>query len=546
MDAVHEQLADDYEGLDRPVFVNLRHALVAYQVLLRAQADADFRGRYEQELEALAVDLEKYNQSADANLIASIGYRLGWLADHRQAPELIAAIRARSDRPNVHLMLSQRFITAVTQDPVEREDDIRRNSGRVKVFGRLKADGIYAVYPIDSLAGIRVQARFWADAGANATAFVGPIRARLRATSKAYASADVRFDGEEFNRECPRVQACARGKVTCVRTKIPCPLVDGVISGVVQGVADCAQDQISEAATKEARNSLRKRVAEEVDDLLVDVRKTYQEEFRGPLVRKDAFPRQLNLRSSSEAVFVTALAATGSQLAAPDQAPAVLPGSALTLQAHETGINNLAESMFAGEIVSEHQVSELLEMFDAEAQAEEAREEQEAGKDEDGEKEEEDKQEEDPNALRIHFALRQPISVRFNDSQLELTVRGEKFSAGRQTYPPMNITLQYRVEAAAGHVRLVQAEEPEFVPPRFLAEGPGRLSGREVVIRRLLRNLLREELQSEYELDDFLLPRPFDDFGKMVITQLIANDGWLAISATSAQEAAASQLTGAE
>ncbi len=138
------------------------------------------------------------------------------------------------------------------------------------------------------------------------------------------------------------------------------------------------------------------------------------------------------------------------------------------------------------------------------------------------------------DVVYMTFADERPVTCRVDDSVVTLQLRASNYIMNRRKIAPMNVTLRYRLQRSAAGVVATQVAEPEISPPRFESEGPGRLGTRETAARRVISSMLERELAKTYQLESFVLPRPADTFGKLVVTQLIVDDSWIAMGAEKA------------
>ena len=186
-----------------------------------------------------------------------------------------------------------------------------------------------------------------------------------------------------------------------------------------------------------------------------------------------------------------------------------MPSAALAVQLHESAISNLATSMLAERTVSEQQIRAFLERLWGAGSEESPVDEQ--------------------DMLYINFAGERPITIGVDNQIVTIHLRANYFFVNRRKYAPMNVTVRYRLQRSERGVLATQEEDPEISPPRFETDGPGRLGTREITARKLIANMLQRELAKTYRLDQFMLPKPADVYGAMVVTQLVADDSWVTV-----------------
>src|SRR5262245_19169343 len=100
-------------------FIKLHEALEAYAAAIKLPADDKIKDEYVKRMEALAKQLEAYAKDpASGDAALAIGNSLGWLAEHRQAPQLVASVRKAYGQSNFFGYASQRLAAAGIEDNI--------------------------------------------------------------------------------------------------------------------------------------------------------------------------------------------------------------------------------------------------------------------------------------------------------------------------------------------------------------------------------------------------------------------------------------------
>ena len=87
-----------------------------------------------------------------------------------------------------------------------------------------------------------------------------------------------------------------------------------------------------------------------------------KERFRNPLVRRGQLPR-VYFSSSSDHIYVTAIQASGAQLAAQTAAPAIVGKPQISIRLHESLVNNFAAGTLAGEKIGQPELEKFAKDF---------------------------------------------------------------------------------------------------------------------------------------------------------------------------------------
>jgi hypothetical protein len=129
----------------------------------------------------------------------------------------------------------------------------------------------------------------------------------------------------------------------------------------------------------------------------------------------------------------------------------------------------------------------------------------------------------------ITFAKRLPVQLDADDDRVKVTVRGSKFTSGDREFPAMDIWAAYRIEPAAGAIRLVRDGDVQIYPPDFVPGGGEKLSVAETSLRRILQKRFNKVFKEVVDVEPLDLPGELKNAGPLPMEQLVARkDGWLA------------------
>jgi hypothetical protein len=134
--------------------------------------------------------------------------------------------------------------------------------------------------------------------------------------------------------------------------------------------------------------------------------------------------------------------------------------------------------------------------------------------------------------------------VRFDDSGYAISFRGKAYTSGDKSYEAMNVTARYKIEQANGGIRAVRQGELEIYPPDF-EPGKGRLSTRQTVLKRLLEKRFGKVFEKETASTGLELKGNLSRLGKLNVTGLSSNGGWLSVDWDQARTASRSRTLAA-
>jgi hypothetical protein len=285
-------------------------------------------------------------------------------------------------------------------------------------------------------------------------------------------------------------------------------------SGLVQRVASRRvgeqKSQAERIAADHAADRLRARMDREINNQMAEAHANYRQKVLYPLTRRREMP-DIRMSTTAEELLVNVLAANRNQLGAPTAPPEVTAEGDLALQVHESMINNMAAALFGGVTLEEKDLQEkVIEWRGSLPEALES--------------------DQDRDPWSITFDRSQPVTVKFSDDgNVQITVRGQRYTSGDQDFRAMNVTADYKIsisEPDANQVRgikLVRQGDLTIVPPGE----PRRLSGREITLRTLLEKRFGKLFEPEIIYEGLVLPGRWRQAGILDTKQLDTSGGWL-------------------
>ena len=496
----------DQVGLEMPIFSGVADTLERYVNDVAAQ-DEKLQEQFNEQLKGLAATLDEYAKAPTADLAADIGGRLGWLANRRQVPALIDAIRQELSRPNLFVIASERLVGAGIAQPVDEVTPVRDYilgtsiSGTGHMVGNVTAELVPSETSatIDTMLKGTVQSR---TVGVN-----GPATIHSNGTTALAGRKRIVLASDGFLVYPSTAAANTNTQVTGIGG-----------SGIVQRVASRRvgeqKGQAERIAADHAADRVRGRLDKQVNDQLAEANKNFQARFREPLMRRRALP-ELAFRTTAEELLVNVLAAGRNQIAAPVAPPELHSGGDLGAQVHESAINNFATILVGGVTLEEEELQK--KVIDIRGSLPDSL-----------------KSDEQRDPWSITFARNQPVTVKLKDGTIEITVRGQRYTSGDQDFRAMNVTARYKAELTEPNelgihgIKLIRQGDLEIVPPGE----PRRLSGREITLRTLLEKRFGKLFETEIVYDELVLPGRWRQAGLLDPRQLDIKDGWLVTSLT--------------
>ncbi|MCS7304247.1 MAG: hypothetical protein NZ602_03960 [Thermoguttaceae bacterium] len=507
LDAIYYRLDAGFEGLGLYWFSDVRQALHDWLIILRTTDLTELEANYRTVLDTLAKELESLPPTPTAEQTERIGAILNWLRDARQAPWLVKSIRRRFGQTNLKAEISAPLVQAALDRQVEDVSPVVDWILGTEIHGTGRTKGRITSSLIPNSHAVEMLLHFTGRTESETVGYNGP--ARIYANGQTQLQAWKRLLVMPDGLQVAPAQAQADTQTT----------IRGI--GLVRG--GCVVERIAWKRTfrtkptaewiaaRHAEDRLRCRLDQQIEQLVAERNREFQERIRLPLWERRLWPPEIQLRSTDRSIGLEVCQAQAVQLAAPLAPPACRISADLVLHVHETMVNNTAALGLSGMILTdEHfdRASQQPGLFGQLFQQAPT------------------KPEGEPWA--IYFAHEQPVFVAFRDGRFTITIHGRAFRRGQTKYPGMNITAEYRIEKSPAGYRAVRVEELKIFPPDW---EPGRqLSVQEQVLKDLLQRRFEKIFPPEMTPKPIELPETWPGRGHLELVLWESDDGWLSLA----------------
>jgi hypothetical protein len=513
LDKIYARFAAGHDGLELVWFENVREAMRQYLVTARAIGNQELPEQYRQLLDELAKHLEAYARNPNPDEASAVGTALDWLQSAGQAPQLIAAIRARWVQPNLFARASEEFIAAALVRAVDEVQPVQDCILGTAICGTgyTKGQAIARLVPNSERAQVEIV--FQGTVNSNT---IGYAERGVQVYSTGLTSLQTR---KPVFIEPERIWAAPTfGDAQTSSSINDIEASRKIIERIAWRRASRQQPLANSIASEHAAQRASTQTDQQSDPQIADANQRYQKRFRKQLFERNLYPRHLRYFSTEEALHAVGLEAGAADLGAPTTPPPVAQPLDLTVQAHESLVNNMAEGMFAGTVMTEERfqanVTELLGQTPSRLRREEG---------------------EEP--WTIIFAKALPICVHFTgQNELTVTVRGRAYERGtgedKERYPGMNVTATYRLQATPQGIKAIRQGDLAIYPPGFQPGGARKLSVRQQVLRDLLKRRFDKLFDKEIRPDDIQLQGRDGQGspGSLTLVNWEVAPGWMTLS----------------
>jgi len=428
----------DVEGFELPPFVELRKALPDYMNAITFNRDAALTEAFvNRHLDALIESLQRFRTAPTEKNAGLIGNSLVPLERARQIPKLIAEVREEFRRPNFYVRASGDFVAAGIDDRVDEVNGIREVilgtsiRGTANLIGRVTG----ALQPDSQQAAIDVL--LGGTAYSNNVGYNGPVTIYTRGRTAISAGTQLTIDADGIYATPAWARASTSTTINSICAK------SAIVRKIAWKRACSSKGQAEYIASGRARGRVARRVNGQTDELLAEANRDFNDKFRVPLQRRDAFPHELRFNTTADALHVRATQVADAGLAGFNDPLEPSAEHAVTFQVHESMVSNLSTSMLGGELFTDLRIAELYRKAEREVPAEVL----------------------DPNQNPWGITLFQdrPISVEFENDHIKIFVRCRTLHQGENyrivpMLPAQEILIsaEYRIELVDGGVQLVR------------------------------------------------------------------------------------------
>lgn len=468
---------------------------------------------YSQELKHLAAEpvdyfrllqeLEDFETAATAeraSWIAAAQQDLRWSHDEpvvRLGQELDAHYRNANVRLAVSASLINRLVPSA--EPLEQPIDERiqgiRTRGCAETITKLR------VSMIPSPNSWQVRLRAEGRVASRTYASQGPATFFTRGLAKFEAGKKLILHPGGVRDESAEVVTDSRTGLAGLATAVD---AIPIVGDLVQVIAQRQYESRVPAAEWEAENRMAWRIGETIDEqsqeAIERVRVQFATHFYGPMQQLQLDPVPLEMRTTDQRVIARYRLAGHHQLAAHTPRPLAPGDSVLSVQVHESALNNVIEQLgWNGRRVSLQEVYEELGALFALPQIQTPA--------------------DLPDDVMLRFADRNPLRLSFRDGRATLTLGLSELSQGRNRWRNFVVRVHYQPSPEDPQADLVRDQYVELM---------GRLAFRDQLA---LRGIFSRVFSREKPIDAISRRLAEDPrLAGLTLRQLEINDGWLAVA----------------
>ena len=493
---VSSQLADDLSGNHLTTASDRTHA-IDYADLLRKieRKESDPIDLVGVEL-AIALETLLASENPNANRVAG-------------------AIDTYYRNANVRTAVSQSLLNRLLPKIEPKSVPVRARILGSKVRGVSQINSDLEVRLTPSATDWRIDLRTLGQVNTRSVGTQGPVSVRTTGTNRFVAQTPIEVTPNGVRRGSVSVNVNGRTHLRGIQSdydQFP------IIGTIVREFANSKFDSMKPKSNQIAAQQVRDKVSQEISTTL-DIRTTEAAEkldsmVMGPLNRLQLDPQVLDMQTTSERILARYRLAGDSQLAAFTPRPQAPSSSLMSVQVHQSAINNTLERLIPRDelLAIDETVNQAASVFGTEVVLEEAL----------------------PSDVMVQFTKTRPVTVEIENGKMWITLRIVKLSRGKR----LNLT-NFIVRAA-------YRPEVNGLRASLVRDGHLRISGPGMSMRQRLplRTIFNKVLSPDRPLP-LTLPTLVENPAAtgLAISQLEMRSGWigLAISESNAPRIAWSE-----
>jgi hypothetical protein len=497
----------DFPGLELPQFRQVGNALRNYANVLYASREDKLAEKYAATVDGVAKLLGEYAAAPAEAKAATINNELRWLARYGKPDKLLQRVREEYSRPNLYLNADEALIAhGLSRDLNENtplNDSIlgTRIRGNGHTVGRLDA----RLQPSGDRATLDLIL-----SGTTTSHSVGSNRSALIYSAGVTTISGfkrISIDEHEIRATPASAQARTNSRITGIGSTRG-GIAGCIVKKVASKKAAQSKGQVTAIATRHAEARIRERLDQEAAKQLEASNRDLRVKFREPLQRSGTYPALVRFSSTADELNVKALEANWTQLGAPNDPPVLDGDHAMTVLAHESLVNNAANTMFSGRTLHDYEIrNEIIRRK--------------------GSLPEEMKDDEDRDPWSISFEDDQPVHFQIDGGGFSVLIRFSRFTSGERKLRHVNLAADYKAKKEG--TRLVFERQGEIVVKRDGEQDNQRIPIGEVALRSILRKKFSKLFKDRIEGEGMELPGKYKSLGKLPVGNYQLENGWAAV-----------------
>ena len=465
------------------------------------------------EVPRLLSQLEEYEQSGAASvgrLIAVQGRQLAFspLAEER---ELSRRINAHYRNYNLRVSVSEAMLNRLLPKQQPTTAAVVDTIVGVPVRGRSTTETQLAVRLLPGSSRLRLELEATGVVDASTSSERGPITVFTNSHSHYTARKVLEFAEQGIVASPAEATAESQSRLRCIETDLDAvPLVGSLMGSYAKDQYQSRREQARLEIEAKVERQARQRIDTLAESRFETLHQRFTDRVLTPLDRLELRPNLVEAITTDERFTTRVQLAGRHHLASHTPRPRALSDSLLSVQVHESAINNIVDQLdLAGQTLT---VAELRKLIADKLNLPSLL--QRSGENDD---------------TLLTFAERDPLSLRCRDGRVELSVALARMQSGSRQWRNFTVHVSYRPQMRGPTVELVRDGTIGLAAERLSLQS-------QLVLRGTFSRIFSEDRRFALLADEFASdPR----LAGLQVTQLVIDDGWIGLAIGPARPTAA-------
>lgn len=491
----------NHPGLEMQVFRDLRGAIYDYAWTRYFAAGTRAETLYKRRLKQIKEAVLELQTGQDDGKIGELGIWVADLENAGQCPKLVSLIRSIFSRSNFQLQISESFARRIlASQPTTDVRPVQETILGVLQCGSASTTATVSVnfIPSNHLATFQVcisGKTISNQVGYKDIGLLGSIRICSEGHTDLIAQSNVYFDGKRISHSGVSSSAKTQTHIKGVNTP---PLIRGIVLNQINK----QKSQGEAIAANLAKQEFVTNVSQKLITAVGKANQAISSRYETPTSRLDFRPRGTAVSTTEDTLRIFSLVGSNSQLGVLESA-AMEYGQDVSLQVHESVINNTLEHLFAGKTFTNDGLRKMAEQFGADLPPVDA----------------------DEKEIEIKFRRTRPVSVSFNQDSVVIEIALVSLKQDGANFKDFTISAEYDLDVGETAINGTRVGEVRL---KFKEELGTFENAKLGVVDQKLKEIFKEKLET-IDFTKLELSPEIRAIGMPRISNFTMNNGWLSV-----------------
>lgn len=436
-----------------------------------------------------------------ARRVAQQQQRLAWAAEP-ELRELARQVDQHYRNCNVRISLHRDLLQRLLPEPREQQTPVRETVLGVPVRGRSHTTTDLALRLLPDEHRLRWSLEVQGRVTSWTSSQAGPARFRHRGNAWFLAEQPMELDLSGIRAYDVTAYVDGRNRLTSLGTDYdPIPLLGWVVRGEAQRRHDEQSGRARRLMERKIAREAESQITLDTNERLAVINAQLEQRLLVPLARLSLEPTAVDYQTTEERLTARVRLADDAQLAAHTPRPRAPSDSLMSVQVHESALNNVLERLdLAGHTFSAQELHEWIR-YKLNITSE-------------------DGEETHPDDVWIALAASDPLRVECRDGRLHVFLVVDWLQKGKRRWHNFEVRVTYRPDLESRRGELERDGTIQLIGDQL--GGRGQIALRSAFSRMFSPQRRWQLLPEEWGQDERL--------GDLEISQFVIQDGWIALA----------------